>query len=53
MESKIVHAEIDDWNDMGEASQYLDEIMAGEHDNDVNYAEALRKKDLIKNDDEK
>ena len=39
MESKIVHAEIDDWNDMGEASQYLDELIGGKHDNDVNYAE--------------
>ena len=39
MESKIVHIRIDNWNDMGEANQYLDELMAGEHDNDVNYAE--------------
>ena len=39
MENKIVHAQIDDWDDMGEANQYLDELMDGKHDNDVNYAE--------------
>jgi hypothetical protein len=39
MESKIVHIRIDNWYDMGEANQYLDELMAGEHDEDVNYAE--------------
>ena len=39
MESKIVHVRIDDWSDMGEANQYLDELMAGEHNNDANYAE--------------
>ena len=44
MENKIVHIQIDDWDDMGEANQYLDEIMAGEHDNDVNYAEYLTNK---------
>ena len=39
MESKIVHVQIDDWYDMGEADQYLEELSRGEHDNDVNYAE--------------
>ena len=39
MESKIVHIRIDDWFDMGEAHQYLNELLGGEHDNDVNYAE--------------
>ena len=39
MESKIVHIQIDDWDNMGEANQYLDELMGGEHENDVNYAE--------------
>ena len=39
MENKIVHIQIDDWDDMGEANQYLDELMDGKHDNDVNYAE--------------
>ena len=39
MEEKIVHIEIDDWYDMGEANQYLEELSRGEHDNDVNYAE--------------
>ena len=39
MESKIVHVQIDTWDDMGEANQYLDELMDGKHDNDVNYAE--------------
>lgn len=39
MESKIVHVRIDDWYDMGEANQYLEELMAGEHNEDVNYAE--------------
>ncbi len=39
MENKIVHIQIDDWDDMGEANQYLDELMGGKHDNDVNYAE--------------
>lgn len=39
MESKIVHVRIDDWSDMGEANQYLDELMDGKHDIDVNYAE--------------
>ena len=39
MENKIVHVQIDTWDDMGEANQYLDELMDGKHDNDVNYAE--------------
>ena len=39
MEEKIVHIEIDNWYDMGEANQYLEELSRGEHDNDVNYAE--------------
>ena len=39
MENKIVHIQIDTWDDMGEANQYLDELMDGKHDNDVNYAE--------------
>ena len=39
MESKIVHVQIDDWDDMGEANQYLEELVDGEHENDVNYAE--------------
>ena len=38
MENKIVHVQIDTWDDMGEANQYLDELMDGKHDNDVNYA---------------
>lgn len=39
MESKIVYIRIDDWYDMGAANQYLDELMTGEHNEDVNYAE--------------
>ena len=39
MENKIVHVQIDTWDDKGEANQYLDELMDGKHDNDVNYAE--------------
>ena len=39
MENKIVHIQIDDWDDMGEANQYLEELLGGEHKNDVNYAE--------------
>ena len=39
MENKIVHIQIDNWDDMDEANQYLDELMDGKHDNDVNYAE--------------
>ena len=44
MESKIVHVRIDDWSDMGEANQYLDELMDREHENDVNYAEVWYEK---------
>ena len=27
MENKIVHIQIDNWDDMGEANQYLDEFL--------------------------
>lgn len=38
MEDKIVYIELDNWYDMKEATQYLNELENGEHDADVNYA---------------
>lgn len=34
---KIVHVRLDDWNNMGDATQYFKELERGEHDGEVNY----------------
>lgn len=38
MENKIVHIQLDTWNDMGESNDYLENFEKGNHDNEVNYS---------------
>ena len=38
MEDKIVYIQLDNWNDMGEARPYVEELENGKHDSEVNYA---------------
>lgn len=35
---KVVHIQLDTWHDMGEATDYLHKIEAGDCDNEVNYS---------------
>ena len=35
---KVVHIQLDTWHDMGEATDYLYKIEAGNCDNEVNYS---------------
>lgn len=36
---KIVYIRLDTWNDMRDASKYLEELENGKHDNEINYSE--------------
>ena len=36
---KIVHVCLDTWNDMEEASKYVDDLEYGKYDNEINYSE--------------
>ena len=38
MENKIVHIELDTWNDMGEATDYLENFEKDNRDKEVNYS---------------
>lgn len=38
MKNKIVHIELDTWNDMGEATEYLNEFEYKKHSDEVNYS---------------
>jgi hypothetical protein len=38
MENKIVYIELDTWNDMGEANDYLENFEKDNHDEEVNYS---------------
>lgn len=33
----IVYVQLDNWNDMGDATQYLEELENGKYDNEINY----------------
>lgn len=35
----IVYVRLDDWYDMGEATQYLEELMDGKHTDEINFSE--------------
>jgi len=36
---KIVYIRLDNWNNMKDASNYLEELMDGKHDSEINYSE--------------
>ena len=36
---KIVYVQLDTWDDMKDASKYLEELEDGKHDNEINYSE--------------
>ena len=38
MKNKIVYIELDTWNDMGEATDYLENFEKDNHDKEVNYS---------------
>ena len=38
-EENIVYVQLDNWNDMGDATQYLEELENGEHDDEINYTD--------------
>ena len=38
MKNKIVHIELDTWNDMGEATDYLENFVNDNHNKEVNYS---------------
>lgn len=38
-EENIIYIQLDNWNDMGEATQYLEELENGEHDGEINYTD--------------
>jgi hypothetical protein len=36
---KVVYIKLDTWNDMKDATNYLEELMDSKHDNEINYSE--------------
>ena len=38
-EDKIVYVRLDNWNNMKDATKYLEELEDGKHDNEINYSE--------------
>ena len=36
---KVVYIRLDTWNDMKDATNYLEELMDSKHDNEINYSE--------------